>query len=210
MKSLIANLIADNYLKSPHIIKAFTRIDRDNFVLPLYREHSHMNVPLPIGYNQTISQPATVAFMLELLDPQKGEKILDIGTGSGWTTALLAELVGPKGRVYGIELIKALKNFGERNVSRFGFLADGRVKMFCQDGRHGLSQFAPYDKILVSAATDKPPYKLMEQLALGGRMVIPIGESGKSQDVVLITRINDQDYAEEAYPGFAFVPLVKR
>lgn len=209
MTNLIADLIAGNYLKSAAIISAFGKISREDFVLPLYKNVSHLNTPLPIGYNQTISQPATVAFILELLGPKKGEKILDVGSGSGWTTALLAELVGPKGRVYGLELIKALKNFGEKNVNKYGFITGGRVKMCCQDGYLGLPQFAPFDKILVSAAALEPPEKLLEQLAIGGRLVIPIGEIGRSQDIVCITRQGPNDYSKETYPGFAFVPLVK-
>src|SRR3989344_867492 len=111
LEGLIQELLSGGYLKTPRIIDAFRLIDRADFVLPEYKDEACGNYPLPIGEGQTISQPLTVAFMLELLNPQPGEKILDIGAGSGWQTALLAEIVGPKGQIVAIERIPKLCRF---------------------------------------------------------------------------------------------------
>lgn len=114
-ENLIQKIIDSGYLKSPHIIEAFLAIDRKDFVVSGYQDETYLNTPLSIGFGQTISQPLTVAFILELLRPQAGEKILDIGSGSGWTTALLAYIVSQKkkGKVIAIERIPELKKFGE-------------------------------------------------------------------------------------------------
>jgi len=117
-KELIKHLIARNVLKTKAIIDAFQAVDRIDFVPLKYLDEAYGDYPLPIGYGQTISQPFTVAFMLELLQPQKGDKILDVGSGSGWTTALLAHIVQEEGSVRGIELIPELVAFGKKNLNK--------------------------------------------------------------------------------------------
>ena len=119
--NLVEKLKVDGFLKMPAIISAFQKIDRADFVLPQYSNEAYEDYPLPIGHGQTISQPATVAFMLELLQPKIGEKILDIGAGSGWATALLAEIVGKDGKVYGLEIISELVEFGKNNLGKYNF-----------------------------------------------------------------------------------------
>jgi len=119
MESLISELIEQGYLKTPRIIRAFKKIDRADFVLPEFKNSAYLNVPLPIGHGQTISQPLTVAFMFELLQPEVGDKILDIGSGSGWTTALLAEIMSKMGKVFSIEIVPELCEFGEGNVRKY-------------------------------------------------------------------------------------------
>jgi len=119
MSHLINQLISEGTLKTPAIISAFEKIKREDFMLPENADEAEANYPLSIGHSQTISQPFTVAFMLELLEPQPGDKILDIGSGSGWTTALLAEIIGPQGQVFAIERIPELKKFGENNVKKY-------------------------------------------------------------------------------------------
>jgi protein-L-isoaspartate(D-aspartate) O-methyltransferase len=207
---LIDELIRDGYLKAPEIISAFKKIKRDDFILPENKNDSEINAPLPIGYGQTISQPLTVAFMLELLEPKEGEKILDVGSGSGWTTALLAEIVGKKGKVFALEIIPKLKEFGEKNVSRYNFIKKGTVLFIEGDGWQGLPEFAPFDKVLVSAAASRIPEKLLEQIKIGGRLVIPIGENYQTQEIVLIDKIGENKYKEKRFPGFVFVPLVDK
>jgi protein-L-isoaspartate(D-aspartate) O-methyltransferase len=146
--------------------------------------------------------------MLELLQPKKGDKVLDIGSGSGWTTALLAEIVGENGKVFGIEIIPELKEFGEENTKKYNFVESKRAIFICGDGSKGLKDEAPFDKIHVGAAAAEIPKALLEQLKIGGRMVIPVGV--EVQDMVLIEKISEKEYKEERYPGFLFVPLITK
>jgi len=207
--SLIDDLIRAKYLKTPDIIKAFQKIKREDFLLPGDEDKAEINAPLPINYGQTISQPLTVAFMLELLKPGAGDRILDVGSGSGWSVALLSQIVGLKGRVYGVERINELKKFAEINVGKYNFIKKGIARIFCSDGYKGLVEFAPFDKIIVAAAAEEIPKALLEQLKTGGRLVIPIGAQQASQDMVVIDKIDKDKFRKKRYPGFVFVPLVK-
>ena len=202
MKELIQNLIQQGYLKTPAIIKAFGKIKRQDFLPNNLIPEASVNAPLPIGHGQTISQPLTVAFMLELLQPAEGQTILDVGSGSGWTTAMLAEIVGPKGKVYAIERIAELKEFGQKNVAKYKF---NNIEFFCQDGSLGLPELAPFDSISVAAAAFEIPQKLKQQLKINGRLVIPTA----SQDLRLIKRVSKNEFKETMYPGFVFVPLIE-
>ncbi len=205
---LIDQLIEEGYLKTPRIIQAFRKIKREDFVREEERGAAGLNLPLPIGEGQTISQPLTVAFMLENLGPREGDAVLDVGSGSGWTTALLAEIVGERGAVFGIERLKALKEFGDQNISKYNFLKKGVVKTFEGDGRQGLPEFGPFDRILVSAAVEQVPAPLLDQLKITGRLVIPVGKPGQGQEIAVIDRANENEYEEESFPGFLFVPLI--
>lgn len=204
---LVAKLKADGFLKTPAIISAFQKIDRADFVLPQYLNEAYEDYPLPIGHGQTISQPATVALMLELLQPKNGEKILDIGTGSGWATALLADIIGEGGSVYGTELIPELVEFGKNNLSKYSFnhaeiLLAGRLAPTGE--KLGWSPKAPFDKILVSAAAEELPEELIKQLKIGGGiMVVPVKNS-----IFKIIRIAENKFQAEEFPGFVFVPLI--
>ncbi len=204
MEKLVDTLIKKGHLKTPAIIEAFRKIDRVDFT-PLSEKHrTYYDTPLPIGYGQTISQPSTVVFMLEQLQPRKGDKILDVGSGSGWVTALLAQIVGISGEVYALERIEALKSDGEKNIAKYNFIEKGIVKCLCADGTNGWSTRAPFDKIIVSASSEKIPWPLKEQLKINGRMIIPILNS-----IWLITRKSEDQFDECEFSGFAFVPLVK-
>ena len=205
MSRLVDELINSGYLKSASIIEAFSKIKRASFVSHDLREHAEVDMPLPIGYGQTISQPLTVALMLELLDPQSGQNILDVGSGSGWTTALLANIVGEKGRVTGIEIIEELCAFGKGNAQKFGFVKKGIAEFYCVSGAEGFEKYAPYDRILVSAAAMKVPEQLKKQLAMGGKMVIPI-----KSEIWQLEKVGADDFKIKKHPGFAFVPFVEK
>jgi protein-L-isoaspartate(D-aspartate) O-methyltransferase len=209
--NLIENLISEGWLKTPRIIKAFRKIKRVDFLPENLKDLAELNEALPIGYGQTISQPLVVAFMLELLNPKEGEKILDIGSGSGWTTALLAEIVGEKGKVIAIEIIPELVEFGKKNVSKYDFIENGIAEFICADGSKGYQKESPYDKILASASAKGcyPAWK--EQLKVGGRIVTPIGTSiwlfiKKSAS----QQSSGGEFEEFEYPGFVFVPLIEK
>ena len=208
--NLIDLLIKEGWLKNPEIIKAFKKIKRKDFLPEDLKNLSELNQALPIGFDQTISQPLVVAFMLEKLNPKKGEKILDIGSGSGWTTALLSEIVGGKGKIIAIELIKELMEFGRSNVEKYGFVSKGIASFFCADGSKGFKKEAPFDKILCSAAAQKEiPLSLKKQLKREGRIVIPINSS-IWLFVKKFSAGGKDSFEEIEFPGFSFVPLIEK
>lgn len=203
---LIDKLIQEGWLKTPHIIEAFRAIKRIDFLPPDIKDLAQLNEALPIGFGQTISQPLVVAFMMELLQPQKGDKILDVGSGSGWTSALLGQIVGREGRVFAIEIVKELKDFGENNVSKYNFISTGIVKFICADGSKGYKKEASFDKILSSASAAKDlPLAWREQVKIGGRIVSPIENS-----IYLFIKKGENEFEEYKYPGFVFVPLIEK
>ena len=179
------------------------------------RDLAELNDALPIGYGQTISQPLTVALMLELLQPEPGNRILDIGSGSGWTTGLLSFIVSRlskvdgftyqagAGKVIAIEIIPELKEFGEKNAAKYSFIEKGIAKFLCMDGTRGYKPGAPYDRILVSASADAVPEEWRKQLKIGGRIVCPIKSS-----IWLIEKRSEEEFEDTEYSGFAFVPLI--
>lgn len=204
-EKLVKNLTDEGYLKTPRIIEAFRKIKRADFLPERLKSEASVDEPLPIGYGQTISQPLTVAFMLELLKPEFGQKILDIGSGSGWQTALLAEIAGERGKVFGIEIIPGLAEFGKANVARYGFIKKGAAEIICSDGTKGLAAEAPFDRIIAGAMAEIIPKAFRGQLKIGGRLVAPQGGS-----VWLIIKKGENEFEEREYPGFAFVPLVEK
>jgi len=209
--ALIDDLIKNGWLKTKRIINAFKKIKRIDFLPESIKNLAELNEALPIGSSQTISQPLVVAFMLEQLEPKPGEKILDIGSGSGWTTALLAEIVtsdkkqATGGKVIAIELIPELKEFGERNVAKYNFIEKRIVEFILADGSKGYQKEAPFDKILASASARELPLAWKEQLKIGGRIVTPIGSS-----IWLFVKKSQDKFEEIEYPGFAFVPLISK
>ncbi len=202
MNELIAELKREGVLKNPNILRAFQGIDRKDFVPEALWDEAYGNYPLPLGNSgQTISQPYTVAFMLDLLSPETGEKILDVGSGSGWTTALLASVVGLTGKVYGVEIIPELVALGQKNLAKYDF----RNASIRQAGEKlGIPEEAPFDKILVSAAGSSLSHELLSQLKTGGILVMPI-----ENYISRVKKISADKIETEKFEGFAFVPLVK-
>lgn len=205
MNRLTNNLMRDGYLRTDLIIEAFANVSRIEFVPSDLELQADIDMPLSIGYGQTISQPTTVAIMLELLEPGPGQKILDIGSGSGWTTALLSYIVGKKGKVIALEAIKELCDWGRKNADKMDFVKNEIAEFYNIDGSKGNPARAPYDRILVSAAANEVPQELKDQLKIGGKLVMPVKNC-----LHYIEKRGEKDYYEEEYPGFSFVPLVQK
>ena len=209
--TLADELIKKGVLKNLRLIEAFRAVDRKKFVPDDLEGFAYRDEPLPIGEGQTISQPWTVAFMLELLNPQPAENILEIGYGSGWVTALMAHCGA---NVYAIERIPQLCEFGKDNVENFlatqrKEFRDSIVKFYCQDGAKGLPEIAKrvggFDKIIAAAAATILPPAWKDQLKIGGKIIVPIEHS-----IFLFIKKAHNQFNERKYPGFAFVPLVEK
>jgi len=182
------------------VTHAFELVPRTGFLPAGARWRATYDGPLDIGHGQTNSQPRTVADMLTLLDVEPGMTVLDVGSGSGWTTALLSVLVGSSGRVYGVELVPDLVAFGRRNIRRF---PNATITLALPDVL-GLPDHAPYDRILVSAEPRVLPQELVDQLGPEGRMVIPV-----AGEMVLVERVGG-DVKTSTHGWYRFVPLRHR
>lgn len=198
-------------LRSPEVERAFRKVPREEFVLSGYRDMAYVDRPLPIGYGQTISAPHMVVMMCEALELKPGHKVLEVGTGSGYHAAVIAEIVAPEGSedqglVVSIERIPELVEYARRNLERTGYL--GRVRVICGDGSKGYPEEAPYDRILVTAAAPRVPKPLVEQLKVGGILVIPVGSLYLYQDLLKVRKLPSGEVSVENLGGVAFVPLV--
>lgn len=194
----IGFLRAFGHLANNKIIDAFFKVKRENFVLKEYGSLAYKDIALPIMCEQTISQPSTVVAMLDLLELKKGQKVLEIGTGSGYNAALISEIIRP-GKVYTVEIIKEVYEFAKKNLENYK-----NVFIFNTDGSLGLKQYAPYDAIIATAACPDIPYKLADQLKENGILVAPVGEH--YQDMVKLTKTNN-GYNISNYGKFEFVKL---
>ncbi|MCX6813245.1 MAG: protein-L-isoaspartate O-methyltransferase [Candidatus Azambacteria bacterium] len=199
----VSGFIKQGVLKTPRIIEAFEKIDRVDFVLQELKGEAYINEPLPIGERQTISQPLTVAFMIELLQPKSGDRIFEVGFGSGWQTALLAKIIGKKGKIYAVERIKELFEFGAKNISTYNFIKKGIVKTILGDATMGLKKYAPFDSIVAGASAQEVPEEWLKELKVGGRLVMPVRNS-----VWLYIKKSEKEFEKQEFPGFVFVPLV--
>jgi protein-L-isoaspartate(D-aspartate) O-methyltransferase len=200
---LIKELISGDFLKTPRIIDAFKLVDRIDFVPSEFKDAAYINEPLPIGYGQTISQPLTVAFMLECLSPKPGDRILDIGAGSGWQSALLAQIVGETGKVIAMERIPELAKTARENISKYNFISKNIVEVIEDNGSQGYGKLSPYDKIIAAAAASDLPLAWKKQLKINGRIVAPIKNS-----IIVVNKVEKDRFETKEYFGFSFVPLI--
>ncbi len=191
-------------IRDERVLEAIARVPRERFVPPEWRDEAYADHPLPIGEGQTISQPYIVALMTQALDLEPGEKVLEIGTGSGYQTAILAEMGTD---LYTVELRPSLLEAARRRLEALGY-RDIHYRL--GDGHLGWPDFAPYDAILVTAAPDEIPPALIEQLAPGGRMVIPVGPTPGYQTLWLILKDRAGEVRRVDLGGVAFVPLVPK
>jgi protein-L-isoaspartate(D-aspartate) O-methyltransferase len=187
---------------SPQVRAALGKVERHRLVPPGQVPLAYRNQPLPIGSGQTISQPYIVALSTDLIAPQPEHVVLDVGTGSGYQAAVLAEIVK---QVYSIELIEPLGRTAARKLAELGYR---NVEVRIGDGYQGWPEKAPFDGIIVTAAAPEVPPALVEQLKPGGRMVIPVGGEGQIQYLKVITRRADGGYDERRVLAVRFVPLV--
>ncbi|MDQ7007764.1 MAG: protein-L-isoaspartate(D-aspartate) O-methyltransferase [Acidobacteriota bacterium] len=181
------------------VLAAMARVPRHLFVPPDLAASAYRDSPLPIGHGQTISQPYMVALMTQLARAAPGKKALDVGTGSGYQAAVLAEIVD---QVYTIEILPELAAEARRRLARLGY---DKVVVRCGDGYAGWPEHAPFDLIIVAAAPGEVPEPLIEQLAPGGRLLIPVGET--HQELVVISKSEDGTISRQAYGGVRFVPM---
>lgn len=202
-EKLIEGIKCLEYLKSKNIEDSLRKYKRELFVPVDLKHQAYRDFPLSIGFNQTISQPSTVVAMTEALEVKKGQRILEIGTGSGWQAAILSDLVGEKGFVYTIEIIKELAEFAKNNIKKLGIK---NIEVITGDGSLGLREKAPFDRIIVTAACPDIPKPLLEQLKEDGIIVIPIGNL-YLQEMYVAKKLKNK-IEKKSIGSFMFVPLV--
>lgn len=190
-------------------------LPRAKFLPENMQTYSAVDTPLPIGFGQTASAPHMVSIMNEALQLEVGHKVLEVGAGSGWHAATIAEIVAPsgapsseRGHVYTVEIVQELADFARKNALKAGY--GDRVTITCGDGSLGLPEKAPYDRILVTAAAPDIPRPLLEQLKPNGIMLIPVGNVSLFQNLVRITKMDGNNIKQENLGGVAFVPLTGR
>lgn len=181
------------------VLKALLEVERHNFVIDKYQKDSYADSPLPIGYKQTISQPYIVGLMTELINPMTSDKVLEIGTGSGYQTAIIGKLVK---NVYSIEIIKELAERSRNILNKLGYK---NISIKHGDGYKGWQEYAPFDKIIVTAAPETIPENLIKQLKVGGLMVIPVGKG--IQELLLIRKEKNKIISKRII-NVRFVPMV--
>jgi len=199
---MVAKQIEARGVVDPFVLEAMRAVAREDFVPMEERELAYEDGPLPIGHGQTISQPYIVAVMTAAARVRPGERVLEIGTGSGYGAAVLSMIAA---EVYTVERIEALADAAARRLAACGY---GNVQVRCGDGTLGWSDHAPYDAIVVTAGGPTVPPALLAQLKLGGRLVMPLGPSQRFQRLVRRTRTGPESYQEDELEPVAFVPLI--
>ncbi len=199
---LINHMKATGFLTDSKVESAIKLVPRHNFVPDSLQDRAYENGPLPIMNGQTISQPSVVARMTEWLNVEEGQKILEIGSGSGWQCAILAKLVG-SGQVFTVERHENLSNFARKNLEKSGIK---NAQIINDDGRLGLPSKSPFDRIIITAACKEVPKNLLDQLAIDGMLIAPVGEN--IQSLILLKKTSKGIVEVKNQEGYVFVPLV--
>ncbi len=200
-RAMVANQIEARGVKSSAVLEAMRAVPRHEFVSPAQQGQAYSDKPLPIGHGQTISQPYIVAYMTEILQLEAGDKVLEIGTGSGYQAAVLAEITN---QVYTIEIIEELAVQASERLQRLGYT---EVRTTQGDGYYGWKEYAPFDAIIVTAAAGHIPPPLLRQLKPGGRMVIPVGGVYEVQSLMLVRKTSGGEVRTERLMPVRFVPF---
>lgn len=202
---MVQSLRRRGYLESSEVTEAFRKVPREKFVSSRMKGEAYADRPLPIGQGQTISAPSMIAIMLEVLEVERGQKVLEIGTGSGYNAALLDEIAGAEGKVHTIERIESIAETGRRNLEEAGY---DQVEVTVGDGTRGHRERAPWDRVLVTACAPEVPDPLVEQLKVGGKVAAPVGSHYMSQTLTVVERTGEDETEVKRHGGCAFVPLV--
>lgn len=202
-RKLVEQHIIKEGIKQKSVIESMLQVPREEFVPKNLRKMAYLNRPLPIGYGQTISQPYIVALMTELLNVDKDDRVLEVGTGSGYQAAILSNIVK---EVYTVEIIEALAKSAEKRLKRLGYK---NVKVKWGDGYYGWEEYAPFDAIIVTAAAGHIPPPLLKQLKPGGRMCIPVGQAYFPQVLKLVEKKEDGSVIVKDILPVLFVPLTR-
>ncbi len=201
LRKRLVDQLRQKGIRDEAVLTAIGAVPRHFFLDKAFEEHAYEDKPFPIGNQQTISQPYTVAYQTALLEVKKRDRVLEIGTGSGYQAAILGAMGA---RVFTVERQEALYLKSRELLEKLGF---ANIRCFFRDGTKGLAEFAPYDKIIVTAGAPVVPQALKDQLATGGILVIPVGED--VQYMYRITRVSDTEYREEMLDAFRFVPFLE-
>lgn len=209
---LIDSLLREGLLRSEKVTNALRAVPREKFLPENMKDYAAVDTPLPIGFGQTASAPHMVAIMNEALELSVGNKVLEVGAGSGWHSATIAEVIAPHdaprsewGHVYTVEIIQELADFARKNVMNMGY--GDRVSIVIGDGSQGFAEFAPYDRVLVTSAAPAVPKPLADELKNSGVMLVPVGNAALFQTLLKIKKDADGKTSEENLGGVAFVPL---
>ena len=201
---MVRDQIEDRGVRHPGVLRAMRATPRHLFIPPAARDLAYEDRPVPIGYSVTISQPYIVAWMSELLEPAKTHRVLEIGTGSGYQAAVLAQLVE---RVYTIEIVPELAQSARALLEKLGYR---NITVREGDGYRGWPEEAPFDRVILTAAPREVPQTLIDQLAPGGRLVAPVGGSPFTQELLVIDKRPDGSIRRRSMGGVAFVPMVPK
>ena len=199
---MVDGQLAARGIGDPRVLEAMGAVPREAFVAPDFQADAYEDFPLPIGEGQTISQPFIVALMIEAAGLRSGDRVLEVGAGSGYAAAVMSRLAGA---VFAIERHPALAEAAQKRLGALGY---GDIRLRAGDGTRGWPEAAPFDAIIVSAGGPDAPPALKAQLAIGGRLVIPVGTAEREQTLRKITRVGERDYTEDDLGAVSFVPLI--